>query len=171
MNKINSIIIRYAVLLILAFPNLYWFYLVLSPLTIHVSYFLFDLFFDTVLVGNSIFISNSFDITFIDACIAGAAYYLLLMLNLSTPDIKDRFNAIAFSFATFFAINIFRIFILGLMYVYSSSLFSISHKLFWYAGSTIFVVFIWFASVKIFKIKELPFYSDIKYLKKQIWKS
>lgn len=171
MDKINSIIIRYAILLILAFPNLYLFYLIFTPLTIYVSYALFALFFEVNLFGNSILVMKSYDITLIKACIAGAAYYLLLVLNLSTPEIKNRGRAILFSFVVFFIINLARIFFLGLMYISSSTFFDVSHKVFWYAGSTLFVVGIWFASVKIFKIKSIPFYTDFKYLKNQIWKS
>ena len=34
----------------------------------------------------------------------------------------------------------------------------------WYLGSTLFVIGIWFIEVKLFKIKEIPIYSDIKFL-------
>ena len=71
------------------------------------------------------------------------------------------------SFACLLIINILRIFLLGLVYISGFSWFDIAHKLFWYAGSTIFVIGIWFAEVKLFKIKEIPFYSDIKFLYKK----
>ena len=39
--------------------------------------------------------------------------------------------------------------------------FDITHKIFWYSLSILFVVGIWFLEVKLFKIKSIPFYSDI----------
>ena len=77
-----------------------------------------------------------------------------------------------FTFLSLLVLNILRIFFLSLVFVLGASLFDITHELFWYLGSTIFVVGIWFAGVKIFKVKEIPFYSDLKntgilkYLKK-----
>ena len=64
-----------------------------------------------------------------------------------------------------------------MIFISGSSLFDITHKLFWYFGSIIFVVGIWFIEVKYFKLKEIPFYSDIKllyensFLKKKINKT
>ncbi len=171
MKKVYDLVLRYAIILAVSIPNLYLFYLIFFPLTIYTSYFFFDLFFDAILSGNSIFISNHFKIVFIDACVAGSAYFLLFILNLSTPKIKHRGKSILFLFSCFFLLNIIRIFFLGLMYVNSSIFFDTVHKLTWWLGSTIFLVGIWFANVKLFKIKEIPFYSDFKYLKKQIWKS
>jgi exosortase/archaeosortase family protein len=171
MKKFQSMILRYVILVAVAIPNLYLFYLVFTPLTVYLSYFLLDIFFEATLSGKSILVSNRFEIQLINACIAGAAYYLLFVLNLSTPKIKQRYRIIIYSFAMFFSLNIIRIFVLSLMYISSSTIFDVTHKIFWYAGSTIFVVGIWFINVKIFKIREIPFYSDFKYLQKQIWKS
>lgn len=171
MKKVNDLVLRYAILLAASIPNLYLFYLIFFPITIYTSYFLFDLFFNATISGNTILISNIFEIVLVKACIASSAYFLLLALNLSTPKIKQRGKSILFLFASFFLLNIIRIFFLGLMYVNSSELFYVAHKVTWWLGSTIFVLGIWFANVKLFKIKEIPFYSDFKYLKKQIWKS
>ena len=71
---------------------------------------------------------------------------------------------ILFSFSLLLFLNILRIFILGVMYSLQSPLFDITHKLLWYLISIIFVVGIWFFIVKIFKVKGIPFYSDIKSL-------
>ncbi|MEK6879716.1 MAG: pacearchaeosortase, partial [Nanoarchaeota archaeon] len=105
---------------------------------------------------------------FIEACVAGSAYYLLLILNLSTPKIqlKTRIKAIFFSFAAFFIINLIRVIILVLVFFTSPDSFVLTHKLFWYALSTLFVVLIWIAETKIFQIKAIPIYSDIVSLKK-----
>ena len=164
-NNFFDIIIRYFILILVALPNLFLFYAIFTPITIYSVYFLFEIFFDVTLFGNIIFI-KFFRIELIEACIAGAAYYLLFILNLATPGIKTgkRIKLILFSFLTFLIINILRIFFLGLMFLAGSSLFDITHQIFWYLGSTLFVVLIWFAEVKLFKIKQIPFYSDLKYL-------
>src|SRR3989344_6427380 len=101
----------------------------------------------------------------IPACIAGAAYFLLLILNLSTP-VKSAFKRatmVLFSFASFLIMNILRIVFLSIIFVEGYLWFDIIHKFFWYFLSTLFIVAIWFAEVKLFKIKEIPVYSDLKY--------
>ncbi len=167
-NQFISLLIRYAILIIVALPNFWLFYLIFTPLTIYPIYFLLNLFFDSSLMGNIILV-DKFPIELIPACIAGSAYYLLLILNLSTPKIKiqKRVKMILFSFTFLLILNILRIFLLSLVFVSGNSFFDLAHKLFWYLGSTIFVVGIWFIEVKLFKIKEIPFYSDIKSLYKK----
>lgn len=157
-----DIIIRYSLLVVTGIFNTQIFYFIFTSLTIYPVYFLLKIFFDTSLISNIIFV-NSSPIEIIGPCIAGSAYYLLLMLNLSSKDIKlrKRLGMIFFSFFSLLLINILRIFLLSILYVSGTSYFDITHKLFWYAGSTIFVVAIWFLSVKLFKVKAIPFYSDI----------
>lgn len=170
-KKIPDIILRYAILIIAAIANLWIFYLVFTPLTVLPVFWLLDLFYNALLVsGRIILINRMIPIELIEACIAGAAYYLLLILNLSTPGIKlnKRVKMIALSFIFFLVVNILRIFILSLVAVSGSSFFDITHIFFWYALSTVFVVAIWFAEVKIFKIKEIPFYSDLRLLYKKL---
>ncbi len=170
MNKIRYLLFRYAFILVVSFPNLFIFYFLFTPLTIYSSYFLFSLFFETIISGNSILISECFKIEFIDACIAGSAYYLLFILNLSTPNIKikDRLSVLFLSFFIFFIFNILRIFFLGLLLINNSPLFESIHKTLWYFGGALFVAGIWFFNVRLFKIKEIPFYSDLKFLYKKI---
>lgn len=172
MSKIQkqflNIFIRYFILIILALPGFAIFYFVFAPLTIYPIYFLLNFFFDVSLTGDIIFI-NKIPIELIGACIAGSAYYLLSILNLSTSKIKlqKRIKMIFLSFGVFLILNILRIFFMSLIFMSGSSLFDLAHKLFWYIGSIVFVVGIWFTEVKLFKIKEIPFYSDIKFLYKQ----
>lgn len=173
MKKISKqfldILIRYAILILIALPNLWLFYLIFTPLTIYPVYFLLNLFFETSLTGNVINVIN-FSIEMIPACIAGSAYYLLLILNLSIPKIETqkRLNMVFFSSLSFLIINILRVFLLSLGIISESPWFDITHKLFWYIGSIIFVIGIWFAEVKLFKIREIPFYSDIKFIYKKV---
>lgn len=163
--RIWDLIIRYAILVFFGILNNWFFYLIFTPLTIYPSFFILSFFYSPSLISNTIIINN-FPIQLISACIAGSAYYLLLILNLSTSGIKfgKRIGILLFSFTSLLVINILRIVILSAMFVAGVSFFDIAHELFWYVGSTIFVVGIWFLSVWIFKIKDIPFYSDIKSL-------
>ena len=167
----SSIIIRYLLLLVASFPNLFIFYFIFTPLTIYSVYFLLNIFFDVSIQANTIFIGD-FAIEIIGACIAGSAYYLLLILNLSTPGInlKTRFKTILFGFSSLLILNILRIFFLVSLLLIFPSAFDITHKIFWYFISIVFVVGIWFAVIKIFKVKQIPVYSDAKFLLKEIKK-
>ncbi len=161
-------IIRYLILLIVAIPNLYLFYLIISPITIYAVYFILDLFYQVSLSGNILFV-NSLSIELINSCIAGSAYYLLLIFNLSIPKIKikERLIMIFFSFSLLYLINVFRIIFLTILALSNYSFFDITHKIFWYSLSILFVVGIWFLEVKLFKIKSIPFYSDVSYIYKK----
>jgi len=169
MNKISKqfldIFIRYAILVVVAFPSLWLFYFIFTPITVYPVYFLLNLFFDASLMNNTILVGKC-PVEIIKACVAGSAYYLLLILNLTIPKIKlyKRIKMIILSFASFLIINILRIFLLSIIFLEESAWFDITHKLFWYLGSIVFVVGIWFAGIKLFKIKEVPFYSDVKFL-------
>lgn len=169
MNKILDIFVRYILLILVALPNLYLFYFIFTFITTYSVYFLLDLFYESSMTGNIIHLGN-FHIKLIGACIGGSAYYLLLILNLSTPKIKfqKRIKMILIAFASFFVINVIRIFLLSLLFLSGSAWFNLTHELFWYAGSVIFIVGIWFWEVKHYKIKEIPFYSDLKFLWKKI---
>ncbi len=160
-----DIIVRYLILIVIGISGTGIFYSLFTSLTIYPVYFLFKLFFNTALMSNVIMINN-LPIEIIGACIAASAYYLLLILNLSTPNVKieKRIKILFFSFLSFLIINILRIFFLSILFISGVSFFDIAHKLFWYAGSVLFVVGIWFLSVKLFKIKEVPFYSDLVFL-------
>lgn len=167
-EKFLSMAIRYFLLIILVVPGLALFYAVFGPPTIHISYLLLDIFYEVSLLGNIIF-TQGFPIEIVEACIAGAAYYLLLILNLAIPNVswKKRIGMIAFSFAIFLLVNVLRIIILTALYVSGSQWFDFAHELFWYVVSIVFVVGIWFWEVKLFKVKEIPFYTDLKFLYSQ----
>lgn len=157
-----DIISRYFILVVLGILGLNIFHFIFLPLTIYPVFLLLKSFFNTSIISNIIFVNN-IPIEIIGACVAGSAYFLLLILNLSTPKInlKKRMLILLFSFSSLLLLNILRIFLLSILLVSGNSFFDITHKIFWYVGSTVFVVGIWFLSVKFFKIKEIPFYSDI----------
>ncbi len=163
----SLIILRYLLALALAFPNLALFYLMFTPLTIYPSYLLINILFPATLQGNAI-ITQSGTIALIDSCIAGSAYYLLLMLNLFTPmGLKKRISGILFSFGSFLVVNIIRIVIFSLLFFSGFPYFNPIHLIFWYSVSTLLVVGIWIAEVSLLKIKEIPLFSDIKILLKK----
>lgn len=166
-KRVYSLLLRYIILLLLGL-NLNIFYIVFVPLTIYPVFWLLSMFFQASLSGNTI-IFNGVSIILIDACISGAAYFLLLILNLTTPmPFKKRVFSIIFSFILFLIINVFRIFVFSLLLVKSFSLFNFFHLLVWYFFSGIAIFLIWILTVRIFKIKEIPAYSDFKFLFKQI---
>lgn len=167
-DKLFLIPVRYLILLGLMFI-LPLIYKIFTPLTTYPVLWLLKLFLNNVSLNyNVIIINQETFIEMVSSCIAGSAYLLLLIINLAVPmQFKKRLCSIALSFLILLVLNILRIFFLSLLYYNNASFFNFTHKLFWYALSTIFVVGIWFLMVKIFSIKEIPIYSDLKniYLK------
>lgn len=166
-KELKSIFFRYSLLLISGLSNLFIFYLVFTPLTIYLSYIIINIFLNVSLSGDMItFGDNSIQI--VEACVAGSAYYLLLILNLSTPkiDLLKRFKMIIFSFLTLLIMNVLRIVVLSFILLESPSTFNKLHYFFWFFLSTIFVLGIWFYQVKKYRIKEIPIYSDLKNFRK-----
>lgn len=140
------------------------FYIVLLPLTIYPSNFIISLFYSTNLINNTIYINNA-SITLIDACIAGSAYYLLLLLNFAMPmKAKTRVFSLLFSFFLFLIINIARISLFSILFLSSFQYFDFAHKLTWYLMSGVFVFLVWILTIKVFDIKDIPFYTDLKFI-------
>jgi len=168
----SSILIRYILLLIVAIPGLWLFYIIFTPLTVYPVYYLLSLFYDVSIKGQVVNIAGIVSIELIGACIAGSAYYLLLILNLSIQKIKisKRIKLLIYSFLAFLIINILRIFILSVLYMREYSGFELTHQIFWYVGSIVIVILIWFVGINIYKVKEIPFYNDLKFLYKELRK-
>ncbi len=145
-------------------------YKILTPLTVYPVLILLKLFFSQVsLVQNTIIIDFQTVIEIIPACIAASAYLLLLILNLTTPmAFKKRIYPLLFSFIILLVLNILRITLFSALAHQNFSLFDLTHKITWYFLSTLFVILIWFLTVKLFKIKYAPFYTDINYLLRDI---
>lgn len=166
--KVYNLFFRYLLLIIVGLPNLFLFYFIFTPLTVYPVFFILDLFLTVLMDGTRIYIQNyQSTINLIPACIAGSAYYLLFILNLSIPNktFKERFIMLLYAFSAFLFINILRISTLALFL--ESAYFNSFHAFSWYILSILIVVLIWFSEVKLFKIKEIPFYEDIKFLYKQ----
>tara|TARA_Y100000310_G_scaffold345610_1_gene467284 strand:+ start:5349 stop:5843 length:495 start_codon:yes stop_codon:yes gene_type:complete len=161
-------ILRYILALIIAlYHNI--FYTIFSPLTVYITYYTLKLFTNPILTESTITF-NSHSFTFIPACTAATAYLLLTMLILTTRNIKflTRIKMFIIGSIAILTLNITRILILMLAYNVNEAFFNTLHLLFWHILSTVFVVLIWLALTKLYKIKSIPIYSDIKYLLKKI---
>jgi len=166
-NLIN-LFSRYLVILLLGLGNLYIFYKVLTIPTVHVLNLLISLSKETLVMGNIIYVKDTFfnttAIEIIPACVAGSAFYLLLALIFTTSKIKPskRASIIISSVITLFVLNILRMLILvGIKDITS---FETVHWIFWNLVSVVLVVGIWIYMVKRHRIKSVPVYSDFKYL-------
>jgi len=173
MNKeeITHILFRYAILVVLAIPNLFIFYYIFTPLTVEPTFFILSLIDPSSYVvpnaENTIFFKGYFA-SIIPACVAGAAYYLLLILNLTTPmPIKKRVHSILFLFGAFLFLNLLRITTFAIVLTKGYQYFDLAHTTTWYFGSTVIIILIWFVNVQIFKIKSIPIYTDIKKIYKE----
>ncbi len=167
-KKVLFLFLRYVLILLFGIGGGIVFYkLFLSP-TVFLSSKLLSLFGETQFVNDFIFFNN-IPIEISKACVAAAAYYLFFILIMSFPlDLKKRTYLFLFNFLIFFIINVLRIFFMALLI--KSNFFEEVHMAVWNLFSTIFVILVWFLSVKIFKIKEIPFYNDFIFLKSLIKK-
>ena len=164
-KKIISIFARYLLLLAFGFFAMSLFYIVFTPLTVYPSYFLFKIFYNTsFLVKETIYFKN-IALYIAPSCVAGAAYFLLTILNFTTPiPLFKRILSILFSYIAFLLINILRIFLFAVFFVSAFSLYNLTHLVFWYAISTLIVFFVWLLTIRIFSIEKIPFYSDFRFL-------
>lgn len=167
-SKKIFIFIRYLILLLAMF-SLPLIYSILTPITIYTLKFILQIFYNDVsLTSNIISINHSVFIQVIESCVAGSAYLLLLILNLSVSmSFKKRIYSLVLSILSFFILNLLRIIIFSLLFTANFAAFNLIHMLFWYFLSTILVVLIWIITAGIFSIKGIPIYSDIKYLYKE----
>lgn len=168
MKDSASLIVRYFILLIIGLTNLSIIYWVFTPLTVYGSYFILSKLTEASLISSTVIFTNGYYAKIIPACVGGAAYYLLLILNLTTPmKVKQRVYTLIFSLISFLLLNIIRITLFALLVPKGYHYFDLAHELTWYVGSTVFVVIIWFSSTFGFHIKEMPIYSDLKSLYNQ----
>lgn len=151
---ITDIAARYAVLLLASLNSLWIFYFLLTPLTLQASAFLLRFLYPVSIYSNAMLLNNEIIVSMVRACIAGSAYYLFLILNLTTAKIRFGRRIAIFLFDTllFFILNIVRIAILAAMQAKNLAFFDLTHKIFWYGISTVYVVLIWLLTISIFRI-------------------
>ncbi len=173
-KNLLDILFRYAILVFLSIFGLSIFYFIFTPLTLYPSYLLFKIFYPVIIINSDIikFLNLPLSLEIIGACVGGSAYTLLFILNLSTPNIKlkKRLTMIGISIFVFLIANILRIFLVGVLFAENVKFANSVHEFLWYFGSIFLLIIIWFFEVRKFKIKEIPFYSDIKFFAKYIKK-
>ena len=116
---VKGLITRYLLLLVIGIFGIALFYYLFFTLTFLPVYFILDLFYNdlTYSVVDRVIINGSKTVSIIDACIAGAAYYLLLTLNLTTPmPKKTRWKSILFIVFVFYILNLVRIVVFSSLY-------------------------------------------------------
>lgn len=158
---LTKLSIRIALAIIIGL-NLGLIYAVFSPLTLAILKLIL-LPFKPIFMGNLIIIKEQI-LEFIPACTAASAYSLLAILTLLTNiSFKKMIKIFITGALIILAFNILRIFILILILIYSGNhLFETLHMFFWQVISTLIVVLTWILLTKVYKIKEIPVYSDIK---------
>ena len=194
-SYLRSVLLRYFILLILGIGNLFIFYTILTPLTVYPILTVIDNIYGADLLRGDVtkacdllaninapnFITNAacmnttiffkgYFASIIPACIAGSAYYLLLILNLTTPmEKRKRFYNLIFIIFSFLILNIIRIITFAIIFANKGfEIFNLAHAATWYFGSTVLVILIWFLGVMLFKIKSVPIYTDVKIIINQI---
>jgi exosortase/archaeosortase family protein len=161
-----NLAVRYFALIVIGLFHKQIFNFIFTPLTFWPSVWILSAFYDHVVTlhGNIISYANVYA-RIISACIAGAAYYLLLILNLTTPmDALKRAWSIVFLVVSFLVLNILRIVVFAAIATAGGNYFEAAHMVMWYFGSTVMVVLIWFLAVWLFKIKDIPVYTDMQQL-------
>ncbi len=169
-KSLKDIFYRYSILIFLSIFGVFIFQSLFQIITVYPSFFLFKLFYKVVLANGNllIFSGKSISLEIIGPCVAGSAYLLLTILNISVPNIKikKRLKLLLLAYLSFLLINLLRIFLIGIFFVEKISWADTAHKFFWYFGSIFAVIIIWFLQVGRNKIKEIPFYSDLKFFYK-----
>ncbi len=167
MSYIKKLIIRLILTIIILIIPINIFYILLLKPTLYLS----SIPFNTIITQDSLII-NSIRFIFIPACIATAAYYLFTILTLLTNiNLKKTIKLLVSGFLLIFIANIIRIIILIQLYITKNiQLFNTLHFFFWNIVSTIYIVIIWIILTKTLKIKEIPVYSYIKHILKNIRK-
>jgi exosortase/archaeosortase family protein len=147
------------------------YYTIFKPITLWISFSLIK-FLDSsaILINNQIY-TTSHILTFIDACVAATAYLLLTILILITRGIswKRRLYMFIFGSILILAFNLVRIEILFYFLLnFKYNIFENLHMIIWKFLSTIYVFFVWIYLTKYFRVRQIPIYSDYKYLIKRI---
>lgn len=166
-KEIWSVIFRYAIVIALGI----WIdiiYVIFTPLTVYPVYWTLKELYGASLIGGNVIFSRGVLFDIASACVAGSAYYLLLILNLTTRmNLSKRIKNIIFIIFSFFILNVGRILFLAIFFSSGYKYFDVLHKFTWYFGSTILVILLWFLSTWLFEIKEVPVYSDVKNISKK----
>jgi len=111
-------------------------------------------------------------INIVKYCVTASAYYLLALFAIITMGIALWKRIIMFLLGTIliFAMNLARIVMLIVVLLNNSEGFKGTHAALGLFLSIIYVIFIWVLLSILFKVKTVPFYSDIKFLSQEVCK-
>ncbi len=139
---------------------------VITPLTLYPLLWILQLFTSAHLLPLTATIETpTLLFSLIPACIGGSAYYLLTILNLTTPmSFKQRLKSLLFLIGSFLVLNMIRILLFVMLFSEAVPFTSTLHMMTWYFVSIILVVGLWFYNVSLFKIISLPIISDFSIL-------
>ncbi|MFH0797998.1 MAG: pacearchaeosortase [Candidatus Woesearchaeota archaeon] len=143
------------------------YYMIFKPLTLNMSYFFLKMMDGSAALFEDKIITATHTLTFIDACVAAAAYLLLSMLILTTKDItwKKRLKMFVYGSILILVFNIARIELLFFaLFRLDYSTYSALHLFIWKFLSTIYVFGVWVFLIRMFKIKTIPVYSDFVHI-------
>lgn len=169
-NYIKRLIIRMLLLLFVVFFSKDLIYPIIEFFTVKLSY-LFLLPLKPVISHYTTFVIKEHIIEIAPPCIAFSAYVLLAILVLTTKDtpLKESLKVFLYGSLLILIINVIRIDLLVYaLILISSRLFETIHLFFWKVLSGIVVVLIWIYLIRKYNIKEIPIYSDVKYLMRKI---
>ena len=163
MNYYQKLILRISALILFSYSL---FSYIITPVSRYSFYLISKIFYSqSILTGSQIIIKNNF-LTFNNACAAISAYYLIFILTILTKDIPLRnvIKMIGFGFGAIFIANLIRlIFLISLLDI-GDKFFDFWHLLIWRILATLFVALIWILLIKRYKVRNVPIYSDLKYL-------
>ena len=105
-------------------------------------------------------------------CVTASAYYLLALLCIITMGISlwKRFLMFLIGSALIFGMNIARIVILIIILLNNEGMFEAAHFTLGLLLSVGYVILVWVLLSFLFKVKTIPFYSDIRFLTKAMFK-
>ncbi|MDD5331379.1 MAG: pacearchaeosortase [Candidatus Nanoarchaeia archaeon] len=164
MRYYKDLILRIClVLVILLIPFNLFYFIFLKPTLLLSGVFWIS---KGIVIGSDYLVYNNTILSFIPACIATSAYFLLFILVMLTRMKWVKRLKIFISGCLFIFIgNIIRITVLLYYFLNNNiNMFENLHFLIWNVLSTVYVFLVWVFLVYRFKVKSIPLIDDIKYL-------
>ncbi|MAF51156.1 MAG: hypothetical protein CMH64_03620 [Nanoarchaeota archaeon] len=167
MNYYRNLIFRILIPFIISYEIIQEIALYLTINATHLTLKFFNP--NTFLIGDFLSFNETY-IKLIPACAAASAYFLLLFLTVFTKDIKLKTGLKIFFLGSLiiFITNLLRIILLVIVLdKFSYNLFNTLHLFFWSIIASALVAIIWIFLTKLYRIRSIPVYSDLKYLIKK----
>ena len=166
MNENKKMFLRYSFLIITGFLIGYL-YDIFRPLTLYPVYYGFKILgYNPLILNGNIHIGYQ-ELVFVNACIAASAYYLFLVLVLSTKGLtfEEILKIYGIGVISILFVNILRIIGMGIILIrFEENLFETWHMILWRFVATFFIAFLWIYLSRKFLINNIPFYTDFEYL-------